>query len=335
MRKSILTVLSTIRAPKTVAADHKIRYGFLMKQNHFKAVAFAKNILPNEKGLLEVLCLLKAENDFVERGYPNLFTYCVGALKLSESQAGYYKQIVDKSVVVPRLAEAFVNGDLSISKARRIASVVTPENCDAWIGKANEMKQYELEKAVTQVNPKARIREGVQPVTPELSKLVMVLSTETEALLRQVKELECQRTKSATSCDEIMNAMANQYLQENCPLRKAKRASSRKKKLATNPKPGRQPLPASLKHQIHLRDNFQCTAANPQGSRCDQKRWFEIDHVVTVAAGGLNTLENLRTLCSFHHQLRHRSETAALINLAPIAEQRFECSQHRVEGLLF
>ena len=170
------------------------------------------------------------------------------------------------------------------------------------------MKQYDLEKAVTEVNPKARIREGVKPVTPKLSKLVMVLSPETEALLKEVKELECQRTESAASWDEIQKAMANEYLEKNGPLRKAKRASSRKTKLAPNPKPGRQPIPAALKHQIHLRDNFQCTAANPQGSRCDQKRWLEIDHVVTVAAGGLNTLENLRTLCSFHHQLKHASE---------------------------
>ena len=279
-----------------------------MKQNHFKAVAFAKTILLNEKGLLEVLCVMKSGNEFGEWGYPNLFSYCIGALKLSESQAGYYKQIVDKSVVVPRLAEAVVNGDLSISKARRIASVVTQENCNAWIGKANEMKQYDLEKAVTQVNPKARIREGVKPVTPELSKLVMVLSPETEALLRQVKELKCQRTKTAASWDEIMKAMANQYLEKNCPLRKAKRASSRKPKVAPAPKQGRQPIPTSLKHQIHLRDKFQCTASNPQGSRCDQKRWLEIDHIKPVSAGGLNTLENLRTLCSFHHQLRHASE---------------------------
>ena len=142
---------------------------------------------------------MKAGNQFGECGYGNLFTYCVGALKLSESQAGYDKQIVDNSVVVPRLAEAVVAGDLSICKARRMASVVTRENCDEWIGKANEMKQYDLEKAVTEVNPKARIREGVKPVTPELSKLTMVLLPETEALLKEVKELDCQRTKSAAS----------------------------------------------------------------------------------------------------------------------------------------
>ena len=88
-----------------------------MKQNHFKAVAFAKTILLNEKALLEVLCLMKTGNEFVEWGYPNLFSYCVGTLQLSESQADYHKQIVDRSVVVPRLAEAVINGDLSLSKA--------------------------------------------------------------------------------------------------------------------------------------------------------------------------------------------------------------------------
>ena len=136
----------------------------------------------------------------------------------------------------------------------------------------------------------------------------MVFSPETEARLKKVKELKCQPTKSAASWDEIIKAMANQYLERNCPLRKAKRAYLKKAKVAPAPKQGRQPIPASLKHQIRLRDNFQCTAANPRGSRCDQKRWLVLNPIKPIASGGLNTLETLRTLCSFHHPLRHASE---------------------------
>ncbi|MBI2605974.1 MAG: HNH endonuclease [Deltaproteobacteria bacterium] len=39
--------------------------------------------------------------------------------------------------------------------------------------------------------------------------------------------------------------------------------------------------------------------------RCEQKRWLQVHHIKPVSLGGGNTLENLTTLCSGHHRMRH------------------------------
>jgi len=67
----------------------------------------------------------------------------------------------------------------------------------------------------------------------------------------------------------------------------------------------REYIPASLRHQVNLRDNRKCAHKNPDGSHCGQSRWLEIHHIQPVSEGGKNTLENLITLCSNHHQFAH------------------------------
>lgn len=71
----------------------------------------------------------------------------------------------------------------------------------------------------------------------------------------------------------------------------------------------RQPIPAATLHQVHLRDQNQCTylqiQINGQESKCKQSRWTEIHHVTPVSKGGSNDLENLTTLCADHHRWVH------------------------------
>jgi len=47
---------------------------------------------------------------------------------------------------VPLLREVIASGDLSLSKARRIVTVLTKDNCQEWINKANTFKQGPLER---------------------------------------------------------------------------------------------------------------------------------------------------------------------------------------------
>ncbi len=62
----------------------------------------------------------------------------------------------------------------------------------------------------------------------------------------------------------------------------------------------RRPIPAQIRHKVHLRDKGKCTHSN-----CDQQRWLDLHHVIPVKQGGQNTLENLRTLCAAHHKIEH------------------------------
>ncbi|MBI2605860.1 MAG: HNH endonuclease [Deltaproteobacteria bacterium] len=67
----------------------------------------------------------------------------------------------------------------------------------------------------------------------------------------------------------------------------------------------RQPIPAATEHALALRDGGQCTAKNNQGVRCEERRWLHVHHIKHVSKGGSDAIENLTTLCSAHHKMRH------------------------------
>jgi len=58
---------------------------------------------------------------FLEMGYPNLFSYLTQALKLTEAQ--------------------------------RIVLILTKENHQEWISKAQSLSKYDLEREVAELNP--------------------------------------------------------------------------------------------------------------------------------------------------------------------------------------
>ena len=55
---------------------------------------------------------------------------------------------------------------------------------------------------------------------------------------------------------------------------------------------GRQPIPRKLRHQVFQRDNYGCREC---GATNKQTR-LHVDHIVPVAKGGTNDLNNLQTL---------------------------------------
>lgn len=251
--------------------------------------------------------------------YPSLHSYIVQALGISEDNAYQFSRVALKCKEVPKLQEAIDEGKLTVSTARRILTVITPENDDVWITKASGLKQKELEKEVVKENPKEAIKERVKPVAENLSMLQCALTDEEEALLTQVTELESQRTKKPVSRQEAIRAALLLYVKMKDPVEKAKRNSDKPKK----PLPTfvlRRNIPAEVAHQVNLRDNHQCAYKDGSGKRCPHKRWLEKHHIQPYSHGGKHTLENLITLCHTHHKFLHEFSPTKLRVPTPIRE---------------
>lgn len=201
---------------------------------------------------------------------------------------------------MPQLKAAVENGDISLSKARRITSVVTNENADEWIENAKTMKQRDLEKAVAQANPEAVIRERIRPVAKERLELRTGISEALDKKLQRVKDIA-----NTSSLEAVLEACVDAYLEKNDPIQKAERAALRKQKPVSPPSSGRKPLPAQVVHEVTRRDGAQCTFRYASGERCPNRRFLEKHHVREVARGGLNVASNLVTLCSAHHRGSH------------------------------
>jgi len=273
-----------------------------------KAKELAADYLRTEGQLLSVLMEMRRLRVFAELNYTGIFDYCERALKLSRAQAYYFKSVAEKSEEVPEIREAVVEGALTLSQARRIVSVVTPDNHQEWIEKAKSLSQKDLEREVTAVNPKAHVKEKLQPVARELSELKVPVDSKTEQNLEALKDILSQKLGKPATLAEVI-AWATEVTRDKFdPVRKAQRAVSLGKvSLAKTIQPteGRHRIAAAVKHSAILRAGMRCTFIGRDGRRCEQKRWLDMHHVTPVADGGLNRVDNLRLLCRGHHDLMH------------------------------
>src|SRR4051794_29211691 len=110
-----------------------------------KAQASASRYTRSERDLL--LNLIEVEKTMAYQcfGETHLTPYCQRVLGLGEHVAPIFVRIVKKSVEVPELAQAVINGEVAFTKAKTIASVITAENKEEWLAKAASKTKFELE----------------------------------------------------------------------------------------------------------------------------------------------------------------------------------------------
>jgi hypothetical protein len=174
------------------------------------------------------------------------------------------------------------------------------------------LTQKELEREVTEVNPKAHVIEKLKPVAPKLSELKIGISTETEVHLKRLQETYSQKKKRFVSVAEVIAFMTEEALEKHAPEKKlererpAKPISSRKFSKDKPLLPKRVPVPQRTKLQKLNEAQNQCSYTSADGRRCQERLWLELHHKKPVSLGGGNEKENLIYLCSSHHRNLHQ-----------------------------
>lgn len=315
-----------------------------MRELHQRALDAARRFFKAEAELLELIQRIDACKGFWELGHTSLFSYAVSELKLSESIALNLINVARKAVQIPALKTEIELGNLSVCKARKIVPVLTIQNQVEWIEKAKMLPSRALEKEIARVAPGAECPERIRYVSEERVNLSLSLNEKILGIVKRVQDLESQKMGRAVTLEETLAAMSAFYVEKNDPVEKAKRAIMKAERIAVEAervaaeavhidakaeriaaeaeriavKTGpdctdvtrhtdtrRRPIPATIEHEVALRDVGQCTAIDSKGVRCERRRWLHIHHVNPVSMGGQNTTENLTTLCSAHHQMRH------------------------------
>jgi len=286
---------------------------------HEKAIRLSREFKRTEVDLVDVLQKIDEQKIFRKMGFASLFDYATKGLGLSESVAYGLITVSRKSREIPKLKTAISQGELSLSQAKRITSVLTKENAPELIEKAKTMTQREIEKVVATLNPKAAIGERTRFISADRIELKTSLREECMKKLRRIQDLESQKTKKACDLEATLEAMADFYLERQDPVMKSerilKKPSLRKveKKIVGQPEcstiqPRRLRFTSEMKHRVNQRDQTQCTHVDSLGRRCSNKRWVEIHHIIPVSQGGDNRLENLTTLCHAHHRMTHETK---------------------------
>jgi 5-methylcytosine-specific restriction enzyme A len=75
-----------------------------------------------------------------------------------------------------------------------------------------------------------------------------------------------------------------------------------------NIKPKRNPIPGVLRHEVFHRDGYRCLECGATNHETS----LEVDHIIPVAQGGTDELDNLQTLCRTCNQAKgNRAWTAS------------------------
>ena len=298
------------------------------QQIHAKALEVFGRFKGSIYEVIEMLQLVDAHKTFREYECTSLYDYAVSVHGLSEDVATNYIAVARKAAEVPALQMELQNSSISITKARKLCSVITIDNHEDWLELARTLTNSELQREVAGVNPKEEVSERLTYVTRERLKLLVGVSEEFKTKLKRAQDLVSNSTRSAASFEQTLEAALDLFLEKRDPVQKAQRyavmnssaeraarsagAATRNaalrpvsKRINIETTSRRMPMAAKTNHQRNLRDQGRCTHHDSKKIRCKITRWLQVHHLKPVAHGGDNNLGNLTTLCHYHHQLQH------------------------------
>lgn len=302
---------------------------------HERALATAREYLKREAELVGIFQELDQNRTFERYGMPSLFAYATKLLGLSEATTTALTSIARAARKVPELKTAIEEKKITLSNARRITPVLVAENKAEWLEKAASLPLRKLEFELAKSFPDKPEPTRVYPKSETLGRLEIDLPNSTLAKLKRAQEILSQKKKTNIDAAAALAMMLEEFIDRYDPVEKAKRAMRKGRQNQTQPlrKPVARPVtitpplppelhalarqmgfsvprtavPAREKHAATLRDGGQCTHLFLDGVRCDLRQWLDLHHVKTVARGGGDFSDNLRTLCAAHHELAHRS----------------------------
>lgn len=287
---------------------------------HDLALARAKKYIVAEADLLQSIMEVDHDRVFESFGFTHLTPYCVKLLGLSEEVAANFVRVARKSKEVPELKLAIDQGQLTVTKAKSIAAVVTKDSCTEWIQKAADLPKAKIEREFANIAGAASRPERAKPIKNNKVRIELELTRDEMDLFRRAQELVCQKLRRPATLAETQVALLTAFLDRHDPVKKADRSRERSLKSAaqsrtlpkvsvesTLPFDHRATIPAKVKHEVFKRDQGRCQAHLPDGTKCESRKWIDLHHLRPVSAGGADTLDNLITLCSGHHRIHHRS----------------------------
>ena len=160
-----------------------------------------------------------------------------------------------KCTEVPELKEKIKAGKISVTKARRVSSVLTPENAYEWLQKAEELPKQELEKSIAAVQPE-EVRESVRVIDSNRYALKLGISEELLQKLRRIQTLLSNKRKTAVSLEDVLEFNAEETLKRIDPLLKANRAHKKSSEQTSEKSSEKSPekLPAETGHTVSSPD---------------------------------------------------------------------------------
>lgn len=229
---------------------------------------------------------------YEQKGFSSIFEFAKKLAGMSEEQVRLVLNLEKRFEQTPILKSLLTNGDVSINKLARVASIAKPENELFLATQVQVLSKSAVETLVR--DEKNGIQNGLQEsIFGEKSLPGQTLNLSTEV---QQKLIELQQKGI-----DINNILLEFLQNREQEIADKKEEISQKISEREQEKPATRHIPVSVKRILHLEYGTKCSIPN-----C-QKQATEIHHFSVSQSHNPN---QLTPLCKEHHELAHSADLA-------------------------
>jgi hypothetical protein len=262
--------------------------------------------------LIAHLAELYGRRLYEHAGFSSLFTFCTGALRLSESEA--YDRMKAAKVVwrYPAALGLLAAGEVTLTTLRLLAPHLTASNHRELLAAAAGKGKRQVQELLAARFPEPDVPWG-------LRKLTGPASAYTPPLMRPLSRDRYLVTFTASGelCEKL--ELARDLLRHVWPsgdpgpiieraldllveeLVRQKYAVTDQPRPARGTAPDSRHVPAEVKRAVYIRDRGRCAFVGSEGRTCGERGFIEFHHVVPFAIGGGTTVENVQLRCRVHN----------------------------------
>ncbi len=297
---------------------------------------------------------------YAPAGYPSMFAYCVGELRLAEDAACKRIQAARTARRFPAIFPALAEGRLNLTGVLLLGPYLTPANAADLLAAAAGESKAGIELLLAERFPRTELlplvqalpaapgpgavsaperiessaglsaperidmpepRSKLTPTAPERFALQVSIGKETHELLCYARALLGHSVPSGD-----LAAVLHHVLKLAVPqLEQGKFGATDRPRRVLRPSNNPRHIPAAVRRAVWERDGGRCTFVSADGHRCEARTRLEFDHVEPVAKGGKATVEGVRLRCRAHNQ--YAAEQA--FGAGFMAEKRREAQEAR------
>lgn len=329
-----------------------MKYDFLISK--------LKNLVASERKITaEVIDLIREVDQkriYLEYGYTSMFAMLTKDFGYTPSAAMRRIDAARLSKELPEVSESLKDGELNLSQVSMVAqairqkekedskilknSKVSTERKSILLEKVKSLDLIETQKTLAKdLDLKVQKIEKKTYQQDESVRIEATFTKEQYTNLQRVKELISHQNPNP-SIGDLIDFLANQFLDRKDPLRKAKKIdriesegvsetlgtdsditsaltaapvpASRQKSKAMS---ANRSIPQKIRVEVFKRDQccqWEEVVTNENGQKtkrkCQSRFQLQVDHVKPRWRDGNNDLVNLQLLCGVHNRLKYKLE---------------------------
>ncbi len=202
----------------------------MIQQWHEEGMKLSARYKSDEARMTELLSLIAQNRAYHLYKCDSLKAYALYMWLLPESAAADMVTVANKSLEVPELIAALKRGRATVSKLRKICSVITRDNAAAWIELAEECTTAVIQKAVAMEKPDSEMQSQMHYKSETIVSLQADIPEELKEKLERLTDLLSTKRKRSLKIHEVLEYLADLGLHRLDPIQRAERQQARKEK---------------------------------------------------------------------------------------------------------